>query len=772
MQIWHLTPDAGREPRRVSAGQVVRLRIGTWPVEPDQSVMVHYQVEHRDGPAEERRLDAAWQSNRDGNSYWEAQLGPFADGDRIAYTVRGYSPAGEAAGPSASFLVGPAIYLALLWHQHQPLYRDLGHSTLRGSVIQPWVRLHALRDYYAMAALVERHPGIHVTINLTPVLLSQLEDYITRGATDRALDLTLTPAGRLTRAERREVLATFFDAHWHNQIFPHPRYKELFALRQDGVPLRVQDLRDLQMWFNLAWFGTEFRRGAVELVTGETASVQRFVEQGHGFTAADIREMVREQYKIIRAVVPLHRRMQDQGQIEVSTTPFSHPILPLIHDSDRATIDLPGSVLPGRFAHPRDADAQVSQAIDAYRQHFGREPHGMWPAEGAVSEEVISYFGRHGVRWIASDRGVLARSGRWGYDAEAPDVLCQPYRSEADGCAVSVFFRDPTLADRIGFHYHGYPDADRAAREFLETVRERFARRLPTDADRILTVVLDGENAWGEYREDARPFLHALYELLERDPEIRTVTFREYLEGNPERGVLPHPTEHQARVHDLFPASWIDEPGSAPGVDLGTWIGEDEENQAWNLLEMTRSAVARAGAQSEAAIPAVLAAEGSDWFWWYGADQDSGNDAEFDDLFRLHLKSAYRALGVDPPAVLDRHIVPRTFQWAITHPVGELQTGDRLTVRTNCPGLLTWWLDDGRRLETPLSVAGGVMAGVQRYHVTVGPFPPAARELRFRFRCTHPDCPGNDICCSREDHVVRLVSSADASKGRNLPWGA
>lgn len=189
----------------------------------------------------------------------------------------------------------------------------------------------------------------------------------------------------------------------------------------------------------------------------------------------------------------------------------------------------------------------------------------MWPAEGAVAQAIIPIVARHGIRWIATDRGVLARSGRWGYNVDDPDVLCQPYRAEEGEHAVSMFFRDTALSDAIGFHYHAYDDATQAARDFLRDITEHFAARLAADADRVLTIILDGENAWGAYPEDARPFLHALYEVLEREPAIRTVTFNEYLVGDAARGLAPHPLPEQTHVYDLFTCSWIDEQGSQPG---------------------------------------------------------------------------------------------------------------------------------------------------------------------------------------------------------------
>jgi alpha-amylase/alpha-mannosidase (GH57 family) len=760
MNLWHLTPDASRTPVRVSSDNAVTLNVGTWPIESGQAVWVEYEVRHLDGTTYTGFVSANWNYNAGSNSFWQAKLGPFSQGDYVTYIIRGRSLAGDVTGPQASFKIAPKLYLAIMWHQHQPIYKDTGLSSQIGSYRYPWVRLHAIRDYYSMAALVAQHHALHITINLTPSLLWQLEDYLKKGATDRVLDLTLKPSENLTSTEREEILSTFFDADWHNQIFPHPRYKELFVKRRGGESFKTEDVRDLQMWFSLAWFGKEFRDGKVDLTTGETVSVQRYVKKGHDFSAKDIESMVDEQYKIMRAIIPIHRQLQERGQIEVSTTPFYHPILPLLIDTDDATIDRPGAKHPRRFSFPEDAEAQVQLAVDYYIKYFGQPPYGMWPAEGAVSQSVVPVFSKYNVRWIASDKGVLAKSGQWGYEVENPNIICQPYRAEENNDAVTIFFRDTELSDKIGFYYYGYADPEQAARDFITNIKNHFVRHVSGEEDRVLSVILDGENAWGSYRDDARPFLHSLYGLLEDDNEIQTVTFSEYLAGNPSNDVHPHPIASQKKVHNLFTGSWIDESASRPGVDLGTWIGEEEENRGWELLRQARNFLNDEGVTYEknpAAFEALYASEGSDWFWWFGKDQDSGNDEEFDDLFRTHLKNIYRELGADPPAELDLHIVPHTVVWTFTHQVKEIQSSDRLTIRTNCPGLLSWQLTAREFHTDEMLPSGGVMAGVQRYNLVLGPFPEGARELRFRFQCTYRNCKGKDICCEMEKYKVSIT---------------
>jgi alpha-amylase/alpha-mannosidase (GH57 family) len=737
--------------------------MGTYPIEPDQTVWVDMQVLSTDGTARHERVDASWRQNESTNSYWEAEIGPFADADHIVYSVRGQKQAEDVSVPPAEFIVGPKIHLALLWHMHQPLYRDLSRTDPKGAYPVPWVRLHSLRDYYAMAALMQEFPRVHLTINLVPSLLWQIEDYIERGATDTALELTLKPAEALSTNEREILLSTFFAADWHHQIYPHPRYRALFEQRARGDIFSVQDLRDVQMWCSLAWFGLEFRTGEVLLPDKSTASVKRFVDKREGFTDAEITAMVAEQYKILRNVLPLYRQLQERGQIEVSTTPFYHPILPLICDTNLATLDKEGTTLPERFAWPEDAEAQIRMAVDFYTERFGRPPTGMWPAEGAVSQSVISLFARHGIQWIATDQGVLARSGQWGYQVDNPNILCQAYRAEDEtsGDAISIFFRATTPSDAIGFHYSSSTNEHGSAREFVSHIRMRFASQVEDPDNRVISVILDGENAWGAYRDDGRPFLHALYETLAADQTIRTVTFHEYLEGNPTRHVRPHQRAEHPHVYKLFSGSWIDEIGSAPGVDFGTWIGEPEENRGWQLLQQTRAFLAQMRHTPDSvpqAFAALYAAEGSDWFWWFGSDQDSGADAEFDDYFRTHLKSVYRFLRQPIPTALEQHIVPRTVIWSFTQPVRTISTGDSLTIRTNCPGQLRWWTDTVPTPQTvPLKPRGGVMAGQCAYSLTVGPFESGVTEVLFIFSCGGTRCDRTALCCRGEVQEVRVM---------------
>jgi alpha-amylase/alpha-mannosidase (GH57 family) len=651
--------------------------------------------------------------------------------------------------------------VALMWHMHQPLYRDLSQHDGQGAYRFPWVRLHAIRDYFSMALLAAGIPDLHLTINVTPCLLWQIEDYVERGATDRALMLSAMPAEALNGEQHDELISTFFDADWHNEILIHERYGELLSLRSSGASFSAQDIRDLQMWFNLAWFGDEFRSGDVPLPGGHIVSVHRFVTQQRNFSDGDIHSVLEEQRQIMRAIVPYYKSLQEKGRVELSVTPFFHPILPLLMDTDTATIDRPGTSFPKRFSWPEDAESQARMAVEFYSERFGAPPQGMWPAEAAVSEAIFPVVAKQGIRWIASDEGVLAKSGRWGYAASDPNVRCRPYKEPTPEGDLTIFFRDAKLSNQIGFELQSITDPKRAADEFMRTLDIQVqGLREPG----VVSIILDGENPWGAYSRNGRPFLRELYTRLTGPGPYSTVTFSEYLHGNLARGVRPHPTDSSERVYELFTGSWIDEPRSAPGVDLGTWIGEEEENKAWELLGNVRDFVARIEWDTpvaEVVKRCLYAAEGSDWFWWYGDDQESGRDDEFDDLFRGHLKAVYRLLGQPVPLELSVPIVARKLTWSFCAPIRTAFVGDRLSIQTNCPGTVSWWISTGESGRLALQRAGGVLAGQSHHSVEVGPL--SAGTLHFTITCSGCTCPERCPCCSAGEHTVEVIQRPTAS---------
>jgi alpha-amylase/alpha-mannosidase (GH57 family) len=631
------------------------------------------------------------------------------------------------------------LNVAILWHQHQPYYRLALGGEPKGAYLLPWVRLHAVRDYYPMAALVSEFPNVHVTINLVPSLMLQLEDYVDRGATDQWMDLSLKPTADYTEVERDFIVSRFFDADWKNEVRIHPRYAELLGKRRTGALFTDADLTDLKAWFNLAWFPPEARQGALGLPDGTTVSVAELIRKGKGFDQADIEAVIERQLAIMRSVIPIHKKLAEAGRIEVSVTPFYHPILPLVADTDRATIDAAGAKLPSRFSRPEDARAQIERAAAFYEERFGVRPRGMWPSEGSVGEHVVGMVADAGFTWWATDRGVLERSGDHGYETEDPEVLLRPYLAGRPGHRVSTFFRHTRLSDDIGFSMQGYADYDRAAETFLGWIREGFARRVKDPADRVISLILDGENAWGSYRNAGRSFLRGIYRRLNDDPELVTVTPSEFIDGNPERGIRAHPQDEQYEVSPLFTASWIDEMGSPHGNDLNIWIGSPEENRAWELLGIVRNHLAASGATPEShpdAYEAIYVAEGSDWFWWFGDDfvLPAGGDWAFDWLFRERLKDVYRFLGDEVPGFLEEPIIRKQVVWTEGDPVRAIEPGQILRIVTARPGVVRWSTDRWKTLaDVGLEPAGDVMAQLIGYAARLGPFDENVWGVEFVF---------------------------------------
>ncbi len=561
------------------------------------------------------------------------------------------------------------LYLNIIWHNHQPLY---GKDPKTGVYSRPWVRVHATKDYLDMPAMLEKYRNLRITFNLTPVLIRQLDDFV-KGAKDKYWVLGEKPTASLTREDKRFILRRFFDANYKNIIGRYPRYEELLKKRGGSSPEAIDralkrfsesDFRDLQVWFNLAWIDPGFL---------EKKPLRSLVEKGRNFSEADKRLLFREIQRLIRRVLPEYKKLQDEGIIEVITTPYAHPILPLIYNSDLAKIGDPGVKLPKRFSYPQDAIAQLKLSVEMYRQHFGRSPAGLWPAEGAVAQPIVRLVANAGYKWMASGEQVLARSiGLSSFSRNSaglvnnPDALYRPYYVESkDGKRVGIVFRDNRLSDLIGFEYSGKPGRVAAADfvERLERIRKALLegeREGRFKGPHLVSVILDGENAWEYYPNDGKEFLNSLYEMLSRSKDIKTVTVSDYLSMFPKQRV----------IKNLWPGAWF-------SPNYATWIGEPEENEAWDYLGKVRRHLAQfdmykrrttTPQRLKKAFDYMYLAEGSDWFWWFGSDQNSGDDEYFDRNFRFLLKQVYRALGDPIPDFLNVPIIPEK-PIAATRPV-------------------------------------------------------------------------------------------------------
>jgi alpha-amylase/alpha-mannosidase (GH57 family) len=562
----------------------------------------------------------------------------------------------------------PVLSVAFLWHMHQPYYKD----ARTGQYKMPWVRLHGLKDYYDMAAVLDGFPQIRQTFNLVPSLIEQIEDYAHNRASDDHLALTERPAGELSDGEKEKILSGFFNCSLGTMIDPYPRFRELFRKRgedlQDlGRKVRdfdLQDFLDLQVWSNLAWIDPIFRQDPF---------IRGLFTKGRDFTEEDKKGLLLKEREILAQILPKYRELQDRGQIEITFSPYFHPIMPLLCDTAVARLALPQIQLPEeRFCHPEDAEDQIRQGLELCKKVFGKSPQGMWPSEGSVSEQIVPLAAKSGVKWIATDEEILflsllrekaARGKPTPADSRA---LYKPYRITVEGEKLSILFRDHTLSDLIGFVYSKW-DPEQAASDFirrLHGIRESIPRE--ELANSVVSIILDGENCWEYYGNDGHDFLSALYTRLSEDKLIRTTTISDFLSGSGKPQRLTH----------LFPGSWINH-------NFRIWIGHPEDNLAWDLLKKARDAVVAFEQKtqetdetkeiSRKAWKEIYIAEGSDWNWWYGDEHQGPGTEEFDRLFRSHLLYVYELIGQDPPEELYHPIKSQAVSTHFLPPTGYLR---------------------------------------------------------------------------------------------------
>lgn len=543
------------------------------------------------------------------------------------------------------------LHLVLMWHMHQPDYRRPGPDKAREFAL-PWTYLHGIKDYCDMAAHLERHPGVRCVVNLVPVLLDQLDDYADQFASrtprDALLRWLLHPdPGMLPLAERRQLLEACFRNDHRNMLEPFPQYKHLHQLYRQVLEqgegalayLSGDFYSDLLTWYHLAWCGeTERRRQPL---------LAKLFSQGSGFGLAERQALFDGMGSVIAGLLPRYRALAERGQVELSATPYAHPLAPLLLDLGCAREALPDTVLPAAPVYPGGRTrvlAHIDRARTTHAARFGSAPAGLWPAEGAVSTEFLRLLGDTGCRWTASSEAVLAHSlKRAGTDPGPKESwLYRPYRLGGKGPL--MFFRDERLSDLIGFEYARWHGADASAHFIAEL--ERIAAAAPADSEPVVSVILDGENAWETYPYNGYYFFDHLYELLARHPYIRTTTYSELLAGE----------RRPATLDKLVAGSWV-------YGTLSTWIGNPDKNRAWDLLcaaKQSYDLLLAGGRLAEEDLRAAEAwltsCESSDWFWWLGDYNPGDAVASFEQLFRANLAGLYRQLGLAPPPHLSEPI--------------------------------------------------------------------------------------------------------------------
>jgi alpha-amylase/alpha-mannosidase (GH57 family) len=633
------------------------------------------------------------------------------------------------------------VHVVLLWHMHQPQYRD----PETGRYVLAWTRLHALKDYWGMVAMLKEFPKFHATFNVVPSLGMQLEEYASGEFNEPWFSLAFKPTDDLTREDKAEILARAFQVNHERLMSRWPRFVELHEWAQPAggaqaqVSFTPRDWRDLQLLSQMVWMEeTWFEKDSV---------VSRLANKGKEFTEKDKSALKAKQLELLGLVLPEYRAVAQTGQIELSTTPFYHPILPLICDSDIARVANPGTPLPRRaYRHPEDAREQLQRAREYHERVFGVKPAGLWPSEGSVSDQALTIAAEEGFQWFGTDEGVLGRTLNAGFFRDAKGVpanaerLYKPLRVQLAGKSITGLFRDHHLSDLIGFVYSRMNGKDAAA-DLHGRLRE-LGERVRTSQPLTICLFLDGENAWEYYPGNGREFLREFYGRIQGDQDFRALTATEAIAA---AGDIPTNT-------GIFPASWIN-------ANFDVWIGHSEDVAAWELLWDAREAYGRAvdarkqsrdGAPAETALKeaqeSLLAAEGSDWCWWYGPEHSTANDAEFDALYRKHLTAVYLALGQVAPQELAKPIKRQPEHALHLAPTGFL----KIAVDGRDSSYFEWL---GAGLYSP-ERRGGAMHGRTFY----------LHELRYGFE--------ENRLCVRVDPFLDLLGELEDSEFRITIGGA
>ena len=513
------------------------------------------------------------------------------------------------------------LNLAIIYHMHQPYYKNL----LTQESDLPWVRLHGVKDYLDMVQLLEKFPEIKLTFNVVPSLFEQIEDYNQSRVKDKFFQLSSKPAEQLTKTDKEFILQNFFSINKDKVIAFSPRYYQLYFKKQSYQEFNLADYLDLQVCFNLSWIDPSFRKNIPELK--KVADKERF------FTEEDKQIVLSQQLEILKRIIPAYKLAQNNQQIEISVTPYYHPILPLLYDTNIAKEANRKTLLPKEaFNYPLDAKYQIDSAIEFYKQRFDTAPLGMWPSEEGVSEHILPYILASGIKWIVTDEALLFKSLK--LKKRNTRLLYQPHLLKRKEGELNIVFRDRNLSDMIGFVYHTMKEED-AVNNFmmhLENINQTFKGK-----DNLVTIALDGENAWEFYRNDGADFLELLYQRISQADFIKTTTVSEYLKLNPAKRAIKR----------LSAGSWI-------YGEFGKWIGNPYKVKAWEWLAQARKAIQSTKNPSDLAWKQMYILEGSDWFWWAGEDPDGS----FDRLFRLHLTNFYKLINIEPPAYLTHPLTP------------------------------------------------------------------------------------------------------------------
>jgi alpha-amylase/alpha-mannosidase (GH57 family) len=556
----------------------------------------------------------------------------------------------------------PKLLISLFWHMHQPDYRD----SITGEYVLPWTYLHAIKDYSDMAYHLEVNVKARVSFNFVPILLDQLEDYVAQFKANKIRDPLLALLGQknldgLAADQCQLIVESCFKSHHEKMLAPYAQYQRLYNLYQvasqssDDINLQYfsgQYKSDLLVWYHLAWMGESIRRN--------NNLVQLLVIKGSHFSYTDRRALFDLVGEVIAGLIPRYKALQQKGQIEISSTPHYHPILPLLLDFNSALDAMPIVPLPQSSQYDGGearAISHITEAQESHERRFGIKPVGMWPAEGAVSKPGLLLMAQQGVQWAASGEGVLANSLHKSYPDKALvsrlDYLYKPYKVSYGQDEIVCFFRDDRLSDKIGFEYSKMHSAD-DVRDFIQALEHIHGTHQKSE-NPVVSVILDGENAWEYYPYNGYYFLTELYEALVNHPNIEMVTQSEILQAIK----TPEDSPYKITCGDLpeiAAGSWV-------YGTFSTWIGSADKNRGWDLLcdaKKVYDKVMKAGKLSEKEAKLcdrqLSVCEGSDWFWWLGDYNSAASISSFDALYRRNLTNLYLLLKQPVPEILSKPI--------------------------------------------------------------------------------------------------------------------
>lgn len=550
--------------------------------------------------------------------------------------------------------VGKKLSIAFYWHMHQPVYQ----LNVDSDYLMPWVRLHGVKDYLDMLLIMDNFKKLKLNFNLVPVLLDALIDYGTNDAHDIHSRLTITNISDLTNDDKEFILNNFFDAEYSSMIFPHECYNELYQKRFTSEKADInnfseQEYSDIMAWFNLVWIDPMYKNMFPEL--------KKLLKKGCNYTFKDRIQIIELHRKIISMIIPKYKEFLEAGRIEVTTSPYYHPILPILLDIESAQKNL--STVDSTLTDLKmkeDAKLQTKLALDRMEEIFGKRPTGIWPSEQCISPQELDLFKELGVEWTISDEGVLTNSIDFDFVRDFKGYLEDPYflmktykyktksagKNADKNSEIQVVFRDSVIPNLISFEYANH-DPKAAAADLYDRIKV-IQNKLQTSPDKnhLLTIAMDGENCWENYLEDGSVFLKNIYSMIEEDEALETVLISDYLAKE----------KYPKELKKIHSGSWINR-------NFQLWVGEPIKNLAWTYLMQVKKDLNDFiesnpdNKNISLAHKELMVAQGSDWFWWYGEPNDSGQDHIFDYLFREHLKNAYRYIGIHAPKYLDLPLI-------------------------------------------------------------------------------------------------------------------